>query len=107
MNETLYTLCRYAVNIMSGWHPVPARLIAQQTGVSISTARRRLRKLKADGYANTICENINPDDEPPFPYHGWNITDKARETEEFKKAQKEEIEICRKVFGEDMFPEEG
>ena len=43
----------------------------------------------------------------PIPYHGWTITDKARETEEYKKAWAEEVEICRDVFGKDMFPEEG
>lgn len=106
MDETLYCLCKHAVDIMDGWYPFPARLIAEQTGVSLSTARRRLRKLKSEGYAQTICENLNPSDEPPFPYHGWNITKKAEETEEYKKAYKEEIDLCRRIFGEGMFPEE-
>lgn len=106
MNQTLYYLCRHAVDIMDGWRPFPARLIAEETGVSLSTARRNLRKLKAEGYADTICENMMPDDEQPLPYHGWTITNKARETEEYKRAWEEEKQICRKVFGEHMFPEE-
>lgn len=107
MNDTLYHLCRMCCDIMSGWHPVPAWVIAELTNVSVFTARRRLRKLKEDGLTKTICENMAADDEMPIPYHGWTITDKARETEEYKKAWAEEVEICRKVFGKDMFPEEG
>ena len=107
MNDTLYHLCRIRLDIMSGWCPVPARVIAKSTGVSVSTARRRLRKLKEDGLAKTICENMAADDEMPLPYHGWTITEKARETEEYKKAWAEEVEIRRMVFGKDMFPEEG
>ena len=107
MNDTLYHLCRICCDIMDGWHPVPARIIAELTGVSVSTARRRLRKLKKDGLTKTICENMADDDEMPLPYHGWTITEKARETEEYKKAWAEEVEIRRMVFGKDMFPEEG
>ena len=107
MNDTLYHLCRMCCDIMSGWHPVPAWVIAESTGVSVSTALRRLRKLKEDGLARVICENAAPDDEMPLPRRGWTITDKTRKTDEFKKAWAEEVEICRKVFGEDMFPEEG
>lgn len=107
MNDTLYHLCRICCDIMDGWRPVPAWVIAEATGVSVSTALRRLRKLKEDGLARVICENAAPDDEMPLPRRGWAITDKTRQTEEFKKAWAEEVEICRDVFGKDMFPEEG
>ena len=42
MNDVLFHLCRHCVGIMDGWMPYPAWCIAQQCGVSISTARRRL-----------------------------------------------------------------
>lgn len=98
MNETLYALCRHCADVMDGWMPYPARAIAEQTGVSVSTARRRLRKLKEQGYVCVVCENLAPSDEMPKPYHGWTITAKAEETEEYKKAYKEEMEICRSVW---------
>lgn len=31
MNQTIYYLCRHVVGMMDGWHPSPARLIAEQT----------------------------------------------------------------------------
>lgn len=105
MDDVLYALCRHAVGIMDGWHPCPAWVIAKQEGISLSTARRRLRKLKEEGLAITFSEKADEDSEYSLPYHGWGITDKARETEEYKKAEQEEFSICRKVWGEDMFPD--
>lgn len=106
MDEVLYQLCRHAVGIMDGWHPYPAWAIAKQAGVSLSTARRRLRKLKEKGLARTFFENADEDSEYSLPYHGWGITALTKETDEYKKANQEEIEICRKVWGEDMFPDD-
>lgn len=104
MNEVLYHLCRHDVGIMDGWHPHPAWAIARQAGISLSTARRRLRKLKEEGLARTFSEKADEDSEYSLPYHGWGITDQAKETEEYKKAERREVKICRKVWGEDMFP---
>lgn len=58
MNETLYRLCVHAVNIMGGWHPIPARFIAESTGVRLFTARRRLRELKESGLAKTFANRL-------------------------------------------------
>lgn len=104
MDDVLYALCRHAVGIMDGWHPYPAWAIAEQAGVSLSTARRRLRKLKAEGLVMTFSEKADPDSEYSLPYHGWGITDQAKETEEYKKAERREVKICREVFGDNMFP---
>lgn len=99
MNEVLYQLCRHAVGIVDGWHPYPAWAIAKRAGISLSTARRRLRKLKKEGLARTFSEKADEDSKYSLPYHGWGITEKARETEEYEKAEREEFEICRKVWG--------
>lgn len=104
MDKVLYCLCRHAVGIMDGWHPFPAWAIAEQAGVSIYTARRKLRKLREQGLTKTFSEAPDPESEFNFPYHGWGITEKAFETEEYKKAWEQEEEILRKVFGNDMFP---
>lgn len=106
MDAVLYCLCRHCVGLMNGYMPYPARLIAENCGISLSTARRRLRKLKADGYTDTITYHWDEQEEPYPPYHGWTVTPKAYDTPEYKAAWKEEKKICREVFGEDMFPSE-
>lgn len=98
MNETLYILCVHAVNIMDGWHPIPARFIAERTKVSLSTARRRLRQLKKSGLARTFCETLDYEDGFSLPYWGWGVTDKAIETEEYKKAYSEEVEARKQIW---------
>lgn len=105
MNQTLYCLCRHAVGIMDGWHPYPARLIAEQTKVSVSTTRKRLRELKKQGLVELICEAPESEDESSLPYWGWTITERAEKTKEYKMAQEEERKICQKVFGKGMFPD--
>lgn len=53
----------------------------------------------------TFSEKADPYSEFPLPYHGWGITDQAKETEEYKKAEQAEVKLCRDVFGDDIFPE--
>lgn len=104
MNDVLYYLCRHAVGVMDGWHPYPAWAIADQVGISLSTARRRLRELKKQGLARTFSETPDPESELTLPYHGWGITDKAYQTEEYQKAWDVEKKILIEVFGVDVFP---
>ena len=106
MNDCLYHLCRHCVGIMDGWFPLPAWVIAKKCGVSVSTARRRLRKLKKDGYVETIAYYFGEQEESRLPYNGWTITEKAKKTEEYQTAWEKEREICREIFGTDMFPDE-
>lgn len=98
MNEALYRLCVHAVNLIDGWNPIPARFIAESTGVILSTARLRLRELKAAGLAKTFCVVPDCDDEFIPPCWGWGITEKAIETEEYKKAYQEELEARKQIW---------
>lgn len=97
MNDVLYKLCRCCVGILDGWHPVPAWLIAEQLNLTTNQARYKLRKLKQLGFVETRSEFLD-DEERTIPYHGWTITDKAYETEEYKKALEEERKLCKKYF---------
>ena len=106
VDQVLFHLCRHCVGIMDGWVPYPAWAIATRCGISLSTARRRLRELKNQGLVESTCLVLPHDEDYRLPYWGWKITDKARETEEYKAAWKQEVKICRDVFGPDMFPEE-
>lgn len=100
MNQILYALCRHCVGIMDGWRPFPAWAVAQQAGVSLYAARKELRRLKQEGIVDTISEKPSADDcECVVPYHGWTITRKAYDTEEYIAAANKEAEICAECFG--------
>ena len=101
MNEVLYTLCRYSVSIVGSQYPVPAHLLTKPLNLTINQVRYRLRKLKQLGLAESCCE-IYRDEYSCFPCHGWRLTDKAKETEEYRKAWEEERALCKKCFGMDI-----
>lgn len=101
MNDILYQLCRYNVSIFDSWYPFPTRLIAEHLNLTINQARYKLRKLKQSGLVESCCELIG-DEERMIPYRGWKITDKAKETEEYKKAWEEERALCKKCFDMDI-----
>lgn len=85
---------------MVGTRTQPGRLHKVLKSV-LSTARRRLRKLKAQRLARTFSEPPDPESEFTVPYHGWGITDKAYQTEEYKKACEAEKRILQEVFGDE------
>lgn len=109
MNKTLYVLCRHSVSILDGWIPCPARIIADETGVSVSTARRRLRDLKLEGYAASTSVRLDEVDgyDRSIPYNGWCVTANGRKTEEYQKALIEERALCLESFGVDIAPQLG
>ena len=97
MNDILYQLCRHNVSIVGSQYPVPARLIAEHLNLTINQARYRLRKLKQLGLVES-CPEIYRDDYSCFLFVGWRLMDKAKETEEYKKAWEEERALCKKCF---------
>lgn len=102
MNVVLYALCRHCVNIMDGWHPYPSTCISQSTNISIGKVRYQLKKLKESGLIESFKEGGQTEDGEVFCLHGYGITDKAKQTKEYKKAFKEEKEICKKCFDVDI-----
>ena len=101
MNEVLYVLCRCNVSIVGSRYPVPSHLIAKHLNLTINQARYRLRKLKQLGFAESCCET-NRDYYVYSLCNGWRFTDKAKETEEYKKAWEEERALCKKCFDIDI-----
>lgn len=100
LNKVLYALCRHCVSIMDGWMPFPAWAIAHQAGISLYAARKELRRLRQEGIVDTISAKLPSDDcESTLPYHGWTITHKAYDTDEYIAAANREAEICAKCFG--------
>ena len=102
MDDILYTLCRHNVSIMDGWHPYPATAISKQHGISLNKARYHLRNLKKKGLVNSCHDGGMTEDGEVYCYWGWEITRKAFETDEYKKAYEEERKLCKKCFDIDI-----
>ena len=101
MNEVLYCLCDHCVNIMDGWVPYPSTAMAKRLNLSLYKIRKELKSLKDQGLvvADRYCEVT---DEGTVLINGYTITEKAKQTEEYKKAYEEERLICLDVFGVDI-----
>ena len=102
MDDILYVLCRHNVSIIDGWHPFPATAIANVLDISVHKVRYHLRKLKEQGVINSCYEGGQTECGEVFCYWGWEITDKAFNTNEYKKAYAEERELCEKCFDIDI-----
>lgn len=87
MNDVLYQLCIYCNQFIDCSHPVSSNVIVRSLGLTRNQARYRLRKLKQLGLVES-CSEVSKDDDGHrlLPFHGWRLTDKAKETEEYKKA---------------------
>lgn len=104
MNEVLYRLCRHCVSIMDGWIPYPSTILSEICELSLYKTRKELKKLKEQGLV--ISERYCAvEEDGNCLVSGYTITEKAKETEEYKKAFAEERKLCQEVYGWDMFPE--
>lgn len=93
MDNILYTLCRHCVGIMDGWHPYPSTAIASQLGMPVGKVRYHLKKLKTQGMVESFHE---------FGSWGFGITDRAKESAEYKQAWEEENQLYKECFGVDL-----
>lgn len=101
MNDVLLHLCRHCVSIMGGWFPMPATILCESVGMSLYQTRKELRRLKEQGIVKSVryCE-VTEDGNRLVS--GWQTTDKAKDTPEYKMAWAEERGICREAFGIDI-----
>lgn len=70
--------------------------------MSLHKTRKILKELKAKGLVKSDREVIRDPGEGIAILNGYTITNKARETPEYKKAFEEERRICKKCFGIDI-----
>lgn len=83
---------------MGGYLPYPSTVLCKSCGLSLYKTRKELKALKEQGYviANRYTERL---DDMQILLNGYTITDKANETEEYKKAFEEERKIVKDVYG--------
>ena len=100
-NDVLYHLCRHCVSIVQGWIPLPSTVLSQDINKSLYQTRKELKKLKEQGLILSVryCE---VGEDRNYLMAGYQITDKAKETPEYKKAWEEERQICKEAFGIDI-----
>lgn len=101
MNDVLYHLCEHCVSIMQGWIPLPSTALSKATNKSLYQTRKELKRLKEQGYV-TSARYCEVGEDRNYLMSGYQITDKAKETPEYKKAWEEERQICKEVFGIDI-----
>jgi len=88
--------------MMDGWHPYPSTALSKATGLSLYKTRKILKELKAKGLVKSDREVIRDPEEGTAILNGYTITNKARETPEYKKAFEKERRICKECFGIDI-----
>jgi hypothetical protein len=74
--------------------------------LSLYKTRKELKSLKEQGYvvANRYTEST---EDGQILINGYTITEKAKETEEYKKAFEVEARIVKEVYGFDLKGGEG
>ena len=106
MNDILYHLCSHSVNIMDGWLPYPSTALSKVCNLSLYEIRKELKRLKEQGLvaSDRYCEQT---DEGNYIVNGYILTEKARKTEEYKRAWREERRLFKECFGIDIGGDNG
>lgn len=94
-DDLLLDLCKRTAAIpVGGYDPciysVPH--LSRYTGETKYRIRKLLKELEADGFVRKTYEGGIDEDGYPHCYHGWGITQKAQETEMYKKCYKDALE---------------
>lgn len=101
MNKVLYHLCLHCVDIMDGYLPFPSTVLSKCCNLSLYKTRKELKSLKEQGYV--IADRYAKSTEDgQILLNGYTITEKAKETEEYKKAFEIERKIVKDVWGFDL-----
>lgn len=100
-NSLFYIICRHGVSIMDGWIPVPSTWLSHLTGMSLYQTRKKLKELKEQGLVDSDLW-VEPGEERPILVRGYIVTEKGKQTEEYREAYEEERELCKKCLHIDI-----
>lgn len=101
MNQMLYQLCRHNVSTIGAWLPFPSTHLANVCDMTLYKARKELKRLKEQGLvvSDRYCE---VGEDRNILISGYTITDKAKDTEEYRTAWDEERALCKEIYGFDI-----
>lgn len=98
MNKVLYALCRECVHYelhplhyYCKLYPVKSKILSDLCALNLYETRRQLKFLKENGLIESFIESEGS----YCIMRGYMITSKAKETEEYKRAYKEELEYLK------------
>ena len=100
-NPILYSLCMHSVSIMDGWIPFPSTCIALVTQIDLKTVRKELKRLKKEGLVDSDLY-VEAGEERPILVRGYIVTERGKQTEEYKHAHEVERRICKEAFDIDI-----
>lgn len=100
-SKVFEALCRHSCCIMGGWYPYPSTCIKEVTGLSLYKVRKELHTLRDLGLVEVdrYCE---VGEDRNYLISGWRVTDKGRQTEIYKRLDKEEADRVRECFHFDI-----
>jgi len=102
MNQILFHLCRHCVSVSHGsWFPLPSTVLAKSCEMSLYKTRKALKQLKEQGFviSDRYCE---VGEDRNILISGYTITDKAKDTEEYRKAWNEERATIKEIYDMDI-----
>jgi DNA-binding PadR family transcriptional regulator len=86
---------------MDGWVPDPSTCIAGTTGWRLYRVRKLLKELKQEGLIDSDLY-VEQGEERPILVRGYVVTEKGKQTAEYKLAWEMERKICKDCFDIDI-----
>lgn len=102
MNNILYELCFHNLDMMYGDIPLPAKCIANKLNLSYKSTLNEMHKLQEKGFIRKCSEVMYRMGDEAVLLNGWNITNLAKNTEEYKLASAREEMIIKSIFDYDI-----
>ena len=94
------------VNIFNCGYAIHSKNISEFLKINYEKVKKIMKEMKREGlvvYENktyTVLEDYEMQEYSKFRNTGWLLTEKARETEIWKKAKENEEKIFKECFGE-------